>query len=1831
MHEQSAQLFPALDQLKLLKEKAPTLDLCKTVLTDHSRAIHFSEESTRFFDINEDIQEIERIYTSLSDEEVTALMLFWIAGELKQIISEFDSRVVGKFLTHLIDCHISVAANVITSYFLAIQDNPSLESAMRAMMLMYATQRQDQLKVELDRHDEYIKTDLLRNSIDQHPSGHKGFDGEVILNLLRMGMLVTKESHAEFYPDLVSTDVFMTDGGFHEVSVADIPMVESVLYSDEFFTDLDEDNQHWCRVGALVVLYKARFLASDLEGLKAMNAELDAIHPGLVGTLLMFLYASVPSVDVTREHAQLIENSCQSIDDELLEFLFNKLLYERTVVDKDSFLAQYLSNTEASEDVVVSSVKTILDRAKGHWPENGNNWLHEYLQESFADINLSSKSVDSLASVGMAHGVSLPDFIVSRFSQVAPPRERSYVATTFVTSLDKTHNPNYWGQREEYERFPIDQFLEYGFAAFPQGTTEYYQTLLSQEKYLERCALELLETLFLGRTQSRYFEKKMLNMLSNSTEQSDGSLPAFWTCVHADVWRILEQAGPTVLEKCIADNHLLRTEGTVRFFSLQLEDLPPAIHLKDLLSPEYLDSVSTRLLINQEFSRKSVSQFTTLKKLFSADATERFPTIQKWLITSYENDPAIPELILSSFSQDPERINELFVIVNGIPVLSSFGLAKLLSLLPKDLEYIDNAELAQKLFGFGSVDLRDRSLFTAEEEVFYSLVTSGKKFIYDFYSRDVSLYGGKSPIDYFYEDYSVAQLLGSGKYEYRMNASGIRRIYGISKDRLGQFYRCGVVDAKYLASTFSEMTKGDIADLGFEIFEHMMLSLDSLEPASSLAVTQFVLQHLRYQPENAAKITNLISNGIIQSGSEKTRMLTFLFNLGGEPAEKIISSLAKHPSFFQQSYTLERFSPVYSNLSDLTESQLDFFFGHLSDIQIFVESVGFSLNDFLVVVLHSVNPESFFQWFQEVENGQFQNLDNLVQQVWWVGNIRGGVSATLTHPLLHRILDHSERLEHVCSFASYLHDFSPEEDEQLKEAVRHRSDYQQTEVSSFLNFLIQSKTNLPPLTREQVSYFLSNAFSVVSNPKQSHLLIQHPDKFATIAPEKLITYIRVLSRMGDSPSQEIQHLKDQIALQILDSPNPEWTLAQIEEIFIKNNLPFTGKVMRVFDALYPQEKVVTTPMRSPNLRALGPLENPATFMRLRMTLYKDLAQAHALSGNRSLRDYLQIVQESADLIQKAELDPDNLQEIELKKLTATLTRLEVLYANTVFGTVHPIDQIQNTVPTSLDRTQLLERINQLRARLKTPAHTTIVEQVVSHYVRPLGFSHPGEVLSMMQEAKTMAHQRGLALANTAQDEHLQIQPNDLLKGTQHIYFSNILQNGSVAKEFLGASATSDSTPLDTDLAKVLPQDVPDDFTPEAFFKVVSSSKAMGYGNMLFVVRDRGQLIDTSSGPQPIPQGKYELFLTQYVDAERHVGIRTGFPSTEIDFIIVKPELAANTVAFSNICFSIAENGFYIPIVDQQGKILFSPEQYAVFHRAFNGLSYFSDEPLVIDEVGVQEPFSQRITGLSEKLDNKRHESQKQLAAIRAVVQEVLSKYQIILRDEYDTSILGADLQDTGSTSRNTATIGGNSDFDLMLMLDPAQFSLAQNIFEDLRIALKPEQDKSHTEAGYFQIKAVGCDCIEGNKVDIDVGIQNRAQVKVFSSHEAVQSKLEWIEEHYGHKMLVHVEANIVLAKEILKEASAYSKMTDGGMGGMGVENWILANGGNINQAFKTFYQAAHDLNGERIPFSVFQQRYPIYDPGINLKFGRHDNYVYVLKEKGYFAMLDAIQSHLLSQ
>lgn len=81
---------------------------------------------------------------------------------------------------------------------------------------------------------------------------------------------------------------------------------------------------------------------------------------------------------------------------------------------------------------------------------------------------------------------------------------------------------------------------------------------------------------------------------------------------------------------------------------------------------------------------------------------------------------------------------------------------------------------------------------------------------------------------------------------------------------------------------------------------------------------------------------------------------------------------------------------------------------------------------------------------------------------------------------------------------------------------------------------------------------------------------------------------------------------------------------------------------------------------------------------------------------------------------------------------------------------------------------------------------------------------------------------------------------------------------------------------------------------------------------------------------------------------------------------------------------------------------------------------------------------------------------------------------------------------------------------------------------------------------------------------------------------------------------------------------------------MGVENWLLANGGNIAKAFRSFRDMAYE-DGVRLPYEKFKEKCKILDPGVNIKFSGHDNFIAVLKPAGYEAMLNAIEKYLGSE
>ena len=111
-----------------------------------------------------------------------------------------------------------------------------------------------------------------------------------------------------------------------------------------------------------------------------------------------------------------------------------------------------------------------------------------------------------------------------------------------------------------------------------------------------------------------------------------------------------------------------------------------------------------------------------------------------------------------------------------------------------------------------------------------------------------------------------------------------------------------------------------------------------------------------------------------------------------------------------------------------------------------------------------------------------------------------------------------------------------------------------------------------------------------------------------------------------------------------------------------------------------------------------------------------------------------------------------------------------------------------------------------------------------------------------------------------------------------------------------------------------------------------------------------------------------------------------------------------------------------------------------------------------------------------------------------------------------------------------------------------------------------------------------------------------------------------------------VLANIIYAKQFLKAAGAYKPERSpeaegiGGLGGVGIENWVLQHGGSFKQAARDFLTTA-----DRHPdFYDFRAHYPVWDYGENHKGIRskpHDNFVADnMNQEGYERMKEALRT-----
>ena len=767
------------------------------------------------------------------------------------------------------------------------------------------------------------------------------------------------------------------------------------------------------------------------------------------------------------------------------------------------------------------------------------------------------------------------------------------------------------------------------------------------------------------------------------------------------------------------------------------------------------------------------------------------------------------------------------------------------------------------------------------------------------------------------------------------------------------------------------------------------------------------------------------------------------------------------------------------------------------------------------------------------------------------------------------------------------------------------------------------------------------------------------DNIEGLTPEKIEVIEGILKRLLCSNAEEVSNHPSDFAKAILfkrETVKEEECykeLEQIEDVFIHNNLPYFGKVFKTFRILYPEgEEHLATPALERGAlkgRPEVPFDSetpPRTLEDFKKIIgskdsiiFGDLLKATMGSNNRDLRNYLTDLMSGAELTEKVLSGETEFSEEEQNTLKVYAEHLKALQENT-----------QKGKKQSLELTgDILQDIRLLSAEFSPTKRYNVPDRIVRSFGFMLGIRGCQDLLERMDHAVLEADKRNREAAARG---NFKLESGDLIKATGVEYLGAILQNGSVSKEFLNGQAPTDGTPLDTDL-NVLPDGLSGDISEGVDKK--NAIAAFGKMHCMMVMKGdvnsgRSRFMTESSDGTYDPN-KYEIWQNRGMNH----GIRVGFPSTEIDYLIWDDlNLKDYYGDLKRMKYEIVKNGFYIPIVDKKsGQLIFNPDEYDEMRQGMSGLASLggskdfiaADNPerrseqnfvetLALDSYTLSDGtvISSTNETVAKSVNNKTEVDQKRNAIIETAILPVLTQFDLTMKAQLDGDLTegSAEVIDTGSTGRY-ANAPGDGDFDFMMKLDrsitidEAKMDQIRDAFCDIFGLDTPEKRSEAIKGGNFRIKSVILSGLD-EPVDIDITFATKTNKVQYSTDVALKEFYDSMDPAKREEVV----ANVVFAKQFLKAIKAYKPdrgdTPQGGLGGVGVENWILQNGGSFKAAAKDFMRVADECGDD---FELFKGKFAVFDYGENHQGGGNDNFVTRnMSKEGYDKMRVALRAYL---
>ena len=311
-----------------------------------------------------------------------------------------------------------------------------------------------------------------------------------------------------------------------------------------------------------------------------------------------------------------------------------------------------------------------------------------------------------------------------------------------------------------------------------------------------------------------------------------------------------------------------------------------------------------------------------------------------------------------------------------------------------------------------------------------------------------------------------------------------------------------------------------------------------------------------------------------------------------------------------------------------------------------------------------------------------------------------------------------------------------------------------------------------------------------------------------------------------------------------------------------------------------------------------------------------------------------------------------------------------------------------------------------------------------------------------------------------------------------------------------------------------------------------------------------------------------------------------------------PELSI-PVYLMDVKHIIAMTGKYIPVYNQNKRLIYSYEEFLEYSKRVSGFLTIPTGAYVFSDK-LDFPGIEKYLDLYDQNETRNSKDNQIVSnAVKGVLDNANSNLFSLFKSK---RLVDYKLVNTGSTSRNTNLPGPGSDYDYVL-----KFSYKDEKEKEKKISymIKMFIEKFHLNRNQvivmpFRLRMFGVVIPNyPEPIDIDISFVGANQ-EYFSTDESAKERLTVMrmQDEISYRKVI---ANIQFAKEFLKKANAYkayrSDPKQGGLSGIGVENWIMLNGGSFIDAAESFVSAAFTPKGELRPFIDFEKEYSVMDCG----------------------------------